>query len=244
VVLTIGFTQPEPVRLLEAVKGRDRSIAFSNTTAGALAGAARNGAAAALVWMSPQDEASGMAALREAIECGLPVVVFSQQFDAERLDPAKGTVEVCFPPFTPDEVIARLRLAKVRARGPGSGNVLVHGDLTIDLDSYEVTVAGRRLDLTYKEYELLRFLAASPGRVFTRESLLRSVWEYEYFGGTRTVDVHVRRLRSKIDDVKHRFIETVWNVGYRFHAPESRAADAAAEAGEQRVPARQDGNGT
>jgi DNA-binding response OmpR family regulator len=90
----------------------------------------------------------------------------------------------------------------------------------MDLDRYEVTLVGRKIDLTYKEYELLKYLAMNPGRVFSREALLRSVWEYDYFGGTRTVDVHVRRLRSKIDDVKNGFIETVWNVGYRFRAPD------------------------
>ena len=73
-----------------------------------------------------------------------------------------------------------------------------------------------QIDLTFKEYELLKYLAVKPGRVFSRESLLHSVWEYDYYGGTRTVDVHIRRLRSKINNIKYNFIETVWNVGYRF----------------------------
>ncbi len=76
--------------------------------------------------------------------------------------------------------------------------------------------------LTFKEYQLLTLLAANPGRVYTRETLLRNIWEYDYFGGTRTVDVHVRRLRSKIEDDDHSFIETVRNVGYRFRPEDSR----------------------
>ena len=72
------------------------------------------------------------------------------------------------------------------------------------------------MNLTFKQYQLLCLLASNPGRVFTREALLNQIWEYDYYGGTRTVDVHIRRLRSKIYDVEHRFIETVWNVGYRF----------------------------
>lgn len=90
------------------------------------------------------------------------------------------------------------------------------GDLVIDLASCEVTLNERLIELTFKEYELLRFLAVHPGRVYTRDSLLSKVWGYDYFGGDRTVDVHIRRLRSKIEDASHTFIETVRNIGYRF----------------------------
>ncbi|HJO58271.1 MAG TPA: response regulator transcription factor, partial [Nitrospinaceae bacterium] len=118
----------------------------------------------------------------------------------------------------------RLRLAILRNAPRETSNTITRGDLVIDCDRYEVTLKGLKVDLTYKEYELLKYLASNPGRVFTRESLLRSVWEYDYFGGTRTVDVHVRRLRSKINDVSNHFIETQWNVGYRF-----RSADKSPE---------------
>ena len=91
-----------------------------------------------------------------------------------------------------------------------------YGDLTIDLAKYEVSVGDRPVILTFKEYELLKFLAGNRGRVYTRESLLNKVWGYDYYGGDRTVDVHIRRLRSKIEDSKHNFIETVRNIGYRF----------------------------
>ena len=90
---------------------------------------------------------------------------------------------------------------------------------SIDLERYEVMVAGRRVSLKYKEFQLLVLLASNPGRVYSRESLLSQVWEYDYLGGTRTVDVHVRRLRSKIESPGRTFIETIYQVGYRFKAP-------------------------
>ena len=89
-------------------------------------------------------------------------------------------------------------------------------DLVLDLGNYKVFVAGQLVTLTYKEYELLRFLAQNKDKVFTREALLNRVWGYDYYGGARTVDVHIRRLRSKLEDNEHTFIETVRNVGYRF----------------------------
>ena len=77
-----------------------------------------------------------------------------------------------------------------------------------------------KLNFTFKEYELLKYLASNPGRVFSREALLEEIWSDDYFGGTRTVDVHIRRIRSKIDDIKNQFIQTQWNVGYRFRSIE------------------------
>jgi DNA-binding response OmpR family regulator len=91
------------------------------------------------------------------------------------------------------------------------------GDLIIDLATCEVTLSGRIISLTFKEYELLKFLVNNQGRVFSRDVLLDKVWGYDYYGGDRTVDVHVRRLRSKIEDANHSFIDTVRNMGYRFH---------------------------
>jgi DNA-binding response OmpR family regulator len=112
-------------------------------------------------------------------------------------------------------VDARLRLAMGRhARDDGSSLIRASG-VVIDEASYSAKVHGRTLDLTFKEFELLRFLATHPSRVFTREQLLSEVWGYDYFGGTRTVDVHVRRLRAKLGDMES-LIGTVRNVGYRF----------------------------
>ncbi len=121
-------------------------------------------------------------------------------------------------PTTPEELVARVRRAIRQRRGPESANLLRCGDLAIDQDTYQVFVAGRLVELTYKEYELLRFLALNQERVCTREMLLSQVWGYDFYGGGRTVDVHIRRLRSKLEDRGHTFIETIRNVGYRLHA--------------------------
>ena len=94
-----------------------------------------------------------------------------------------------------------------------------HGDLVIDFERYEVHVKGEPIDLTYKEFELLKFLLTNPGKVFTREVLLNKVWGYDFYGGTRTVDVHIRRLRAKLETHGHVYIETVRNVGYKFLPP-------------------------
>ncbi len=119
-------------------------------------------------------------------------------------------------PIDAAELKARLRQLLWRTRRAVGSNVIVTSDLVIDLDKYEVSVKGKKVILTFKEYELLRILASHPGMVYTRETILSKVWGYGYYGGTRTVDVHVRRLRSKIEDTEHSFIETIWNVGYRF----------------------------
>jgi DNA-binding response OmpR family regulator len=116
------------------------------------------------------------------------------------------------------DVSARIRQVLWKKARVDAKNVIKCGDLVMDLANYTVYVAGRPVDLTYKEYELLRFLATNPDRVFSREVLLNKVWGYDFYGGARTVDVHVRRLRSKIEDRHRIFIETVRNVGYRFRS--------------------------
>jgi DNA-binding response OmpR family regulator len=119
-------------------------------------------------------------------------------------------------PVDVDELTARLRHVAA-ARGAATGAETVeHGPLTINLETYQATVDGRVLDLTYMEYELLRFFATNPGKVLTRETLLSRVWGYAYYGGARTVDVHVRRLRAKLGEAHAHLIQTVRSVGYRF----------------------------
>ncbi|WP_375482112.1 DNA-binding response regulator [uncultured Jatrophihabitans sp.] len=121
----------------------------------------------------------------------------------------------------PAELDARLRLA-VEKRAADSDDVdgrLEIGELTIDEVTYSARLSGSSLDLTYKEFELLKFLAQHPGRVFTRSHLVQEVWGYDYFGGTRTVDVHVRRLRAKLGVEHEGMIGTVRNVGYKFVRP-------------------------
>ncbi|WP_025272867.1 response regulator transcription factor [Haloglycomyces albus] len=123
----------------------------------------------------------------------------------------------------PAEVEARLRLAVGRedSRKLENSRMVKIGDLTIDPDMYAVKIKGSPIDLTYKEFELLRYLSEHPGRVFSREQLLREVWGYDYFGGTRTVDVHIRRLRAKLGAEHESLIGTVRQVGYRFVLPPS-----------------------
>jgi DNA-binding response OmpR family regulator len=131
-----------------------------------------------------------------------------------------GVDDVILETAGPAEVEARLRLAmgSLALSGdddPTDGQITA-GDLVIDENSYSARVSGRLLDLTYKEFELIKHLAQHPGRVFTRAQLLQEVWGYDYFGGTRTVDVHVRRLRAKLGLEHEVLIGTVRNVGYRF----------------------------
>jgi DNA-binding response OmpR family regulator len=142
----------------------------------------------------------------------------------------------------PAELDARLRLA-VERRAAGSEDEagrLEIGELTIDETTYTARLSGAALDLTYKEFELLKFLALHPGRVFTRSHLVQEVWGYDYFGGTRTVDVHVRRLRAKLGSEHESMIGTVRNVGYKIVRPAEtgrrESADAEEVAGRVRAP--------
>ena len=132
-----------------------------------------------------------------------------------------GVDDVVLDTAGPAEIEARLRIAQGRLTASDDSSVVRAGELTIDPDTYTARLRARPLDLTYKEFELLRFLAQHPGRVFTRSQLLQEVWGYDYFGGTRTVDVHVRRLRAKLGAEHEALIGTVRQVGYKFVAPPS-----------------------
>ena len=119
-------------------------------------------------------------------------------------------------PFRHQELEARLKHLFWSQGVDSRGEVLTHGDLILNLETYQAVVNGRPLDLTYMEYELLKFLVSHPGKVFSRETLLSRVWGYDYFGGARTVDVHVRRLRSKLGEEYAGLIQTIRSVGYSF----------------------------
>jgi DNA-binding response OmpR family regulator len=124
--------------------------------------------------------------------------------------------DFCLAPFHPRELEARLKHLFWRT-GQGTRPELVeYGELVLNLETYQAAIAGKPLDLTYMEYELLKFLSSHPGKVFTRETLLSRVWGYEYYGGARTVDVHIRRLRAKLGEHHAGLIQTVRSVGYRF----------------------------
>lgn len=125
-------------------------------------------------------------------------------------------VDFVLKPFDIDELLTRIRRLAFNADAAPSNEVISAGELTIDTARCEVTMAGNPVDLTFREYELLKFLASNRGRVFSREILLNKVWGFDYFGGDRTVDVHIRRLRAKIEEYGQVYVETVRNIGYRF----------------------------
>ena len=156
---------------------------------------------------------SVLTALR-ARDARIPAAVVLERDQLERYPWHEVTDELVYPGAPAAEL--RVRLAMLRRRaGAGDGTMIRLGSLSIDTDTYHVTVSGRPLDLTFKEFELLRFLAQRPGRVSTRPALLREVWGYDFYGGTRMVDVHVRRLRAKLGPEHEHLIETVRSVGYR-----------------------------
>lgn len=124
--------------------------------------------------------------------------------------------DFCLDPFHPRELEARLRHLFWRAGTGAAPELVEYAGLVLNLETYQAAVDGEPIDLTYMEYELLKFLAQHPGKVFTRETLLSRVWGYEYYGGARTVDVHIRRLRAKLGEEHASLISTVRSVGYRF----------------------------
>jgi len=124
--------------------------------------------------------------------------------------------DFCLSPFHPRELEARLKHLFWRAGKGGRPELLEYGPLVLNIETYQAALGGRPLDLTYMEYELLKFLATHPGKVFSRETLLSRVWGYDYYGGARTVDVHIRRLRAKLGEEHANLIQTVRSVGYSF----------------------------
>ncbi|KQQ94138.1 transcriptional regulator [Leifsonia sp. Leaf325] len=148
----------------------------------------------------------------------VPLLLVLTEGGLSGVSPDWGVDDVIVESAGPAEVDARIRLAVGRIAPEVNTRIQTSG-VIIDEASYSAKVRGKPLDLTFKEFELLRFLATHPSRVFTREQLLSEVWGYDYFGGTRTVDVHVRRLRAKLGDLES-LIGTVRNVGYRFNVHE------------------------
>jgi DNA-binding response OmpR family regulator len=150
---------------------------------------------------------------------GTPLILVLTEGGLTAVSADWGATDVILDSAGPAEVDARVRLVIGRAAQERTGSKIQASGVVIDEASYSAKVHGKPLDLTFKEFELLRFFASHPSRVFTREQLLSEVWGYDYFGGTRTVDVHVRRLRAKLGDLES-LIGTVRNVGYRFNVYE------------------------
>lgn len=148
----------------------------------------------------------------------VPVILLAGRNDLPQLRFSPALHDFIILPTTPDEIDARIRFALWRTQGArkASSDLLQHDSLTLNLSTHEVTVDRRRIELTFKEFELLKFFVTHRRRVFSRTELLEQVWEHDYFGGTRTVDVHIRRLRAKLGTRIGNLIQTVRNVGYKF----------------------------
>ena len=165
-------------------------------------------------WVKPNELMSTLAKHDGFSE--IKVILAVDESGARSIEPHWNLSDVIFPPVSASEISTRMDLAMRRDGQPAAEDILAVGNIVMDLANYEVTVDGKRIQLTFKEYELLRFLISHPGRVHSRNALLNQVWGYDYYGGTRTVDVHIRRLREKLGLTTADRIETVRNVGYRF----------------------------
>lgn len=163
-----------------------------------------------------------MCRLLDAAGSVVPVLLVLGESGFAAVNPEWGVADIVLAGAGPAEFDARIRLA---LSGESDAGLVNAGGLTIDESAYHAALNGTSLDLTYTEFELLKYLAQHPGRVFTRETLLSDVWGYDYYGGTRTVDVHVRRLRAKLGVEHESLIGTVRNVGYRFNPDAARSRD-------------------
>ncbi|MEO8814425.1 MAG: response regulator transcription factor [Mycobacterium sp.] len=169
--------------------------------------------------------ARGLCRLLKATTGSVPVVAVVTEGGLVVVNAEWGIEEILLPNTGPAEIDARLRLLVGRLGAPAAdqnAGKITLGDLVIDEGTYTARLRGRPLDLTYKEFELLKYLTLHVGRVFTRAQLLQEVWGYDFFGGTRTVDVHVRRLRAKLGPEYEALIGTVRNVGYKAVRPVRR----------------------
>jgi len=166
---------------------------------------------------SPETCREKTAKLRQrwpADEASILLIVDPKNIDTLAVD--NQVDDIILTTYDPTELSARLKRLVSRTAKAYPSQRIVAGSLLIDFESFEVSVGDRVVPLTFREYELLRFLAGNRGRVFTRKALVESIWEYDYLSGTRTVDVHIRRLRAKLGARYGSMIETVRNVGYRF----------------------------
>ena len=173
------------------------------------------------------DLSSAKAMARILVSTGIsaPLIIVLSEGGLAAMNHEWGSSDIILNSAGPAEVEARIRLAIAKYRAVKDVDTIHASGVVIDESSYSAKVHGKPLDLTYKEFELLKFLAQHPGRVFSRDQLLSEVWGYDYFGGSRTVDVHIRRLRAKLGDLEG-LISTVRNVGYRFNPTDSDLVDA------------------
>ena len=213
------FPDPPPVALAQALDLAGYPWKGATTAEVATRTEPDDGWAGAVVYADGDPEAAFALcrALRKRdlpLEPLLLVVAPAQLGDLELRDDLFD--DFCTLPLQTGELEARLKHLFWRTGRGTRPELIEYGPLVLNLETYQAACSGRPLDLTYMEYELLRFLASHPGKVFTRETMLSRVWGYEYWGGARTVDVHVRRLRAKLGEEQAGLIQTVRSVGYRF----------------------------
>ena len=210
-------------------------------------GAILSGGAHDVVIVDARSDLAGARDLCRLLAAGdVPVIALVNEGGLVTVNAEWGVDDILLPATGPAEVDARLRLLVSRRNNASAGGegLLSVGDLVIEEATYTARLRGRALELTYKEFELLKYLAGHEGRVFTRAQLLQEVWGYDFFGGTRTVDVHVRRLRAKLGPEHDALIGTVRNVGYKFvrpnrggaSTPSPLAAEVAADAAATESP--------
>jgi DNA-binding response OmpR family regulator len=210
-----------PADVLPAVQSLGRDVKAEPLSPDSLLHLADLAAAAVIIDAVPDSErAFRLLGALAAAWMGAPVIVVLGRPDLDRFPWHEVADEFLDPASTVTEVRARLAMVSRRSGGTSEATLRL-GPLAINVETYQVTVGGALLDLTFKEFELLRFLVQRPGRVFTRAELLQEVWGYNFYGGTRTVDVHVRRLRAKIGAEHEGLIQTVRGVGYRAAEPRS-----------------------
>lgn len=213
------FPSPPPVDVARTLDLAGYRWKASNSGAEAAQNEPNDGWAGAVV-MCDDDPEGGWAFCRSLRKRDVPVqrvlvlVSGAQLPDLELRDDLFD--DFCLAPFHPRELESRLRHLFWTEFSGKLESLVEYGGLVLNLETYQASFGGQPLDLTYMEYELLKFLAQNPGKVFSRETLLSRVWGYEYFGGARTVDVHIRRLRAKLGEEHANLIQTVRSVGYRF----------------------------
>jgi DNA-binding response OmpR family regulator len=183
--------------------------------------AARDGVWSGAIVAADEDPERGFAMARALRRGDIGIAPLLLLVRGNQLPDLNGRHETfddfCVTPFHPSELEARVRHLLAAEPDVESGPEIIEYDsLALNVETYQASIDGRPLDLTYMEYELLKFLSSNPGRVFTRETLLSRVWGYDYYGGARTVDVHVRRLRAKLGEEHAALIHTVRSVGYKF----------------------------
>ena len=219
-ILIIGDQNKQGIELKDALK-KDTTFAVRLMASTEVSLSSISEKEADLIVMNPKGSYMELMDLyyqlkKEASLQDIPIVLILDEQEIKSADLPSGIQEVLYRPLRIPEAVMRLKHLFKRVHRIDQKNLIQRGRLTIDVSKYEVRIADRKIDLTFTEFELLKFLCSNPGTVFTREVLLNKVWGYEYYGGTRTVDVHIRRLRSKIETRSSLFIETVRNIGYKF----------------------------